>query len=146
MRFIASLIATMVFVVLATGAQAIEKNVVREVTRLASEVEGKIASKTDKEVTVEARGCWLHIDFASNNVMFDLPLLGTQVTKTDLEDGLVLQNNHMVRTVSSRTPETFEKLILKFGRYNTGEIMDSFEKAIKACGTQQAHAAGVPRT
>jgi hypothetical protein len=142
MRSTIVLLAVLAVLGIAAGAQGAEKKAAREVGRLASEVQNKIVSKTDSDISVQARGCWLHIEFASNNVTFDLPLLGTRMDETDLEDGIVLQNTHMIRTVSTREPESFEKLILKFGRYNSRPVMDAFESAIKACGGGPAASAG----
>lgn len=134
MRYVCSFIAVFFMVCVATGAQGADKQTTKEVNQLAAEVQNKIVSRTDAEVKVQARGCWLHIEFAANNATFDLPLVGTVMAETDMEDGIVLQNTHMVRTISNRAPESYERLILKFGRYNSKPVIESFENAIKACG------------
>lgn len=146
MRYAASLFAVLIVAGLAGGAFGADKHAVKEVSRLAQEVEGKIISKTDTAVKVQAHECWLHIEFADNNVTFDLPLQGTNLAGTDLDDGIIVQNRFMMRKVSDRQPEAFERLLLKFGTHNTKAVMQTFENAIKACGTQQARATAVPRS
>ena len=146
MRFTASLFAMLIIVGLTSGAYGADKRAVKEVSRLAEEVQGKIISRTDASVKVQAHECWLHIEFTDNNVAFDLPLQGTKTAETDLEDGIIVQNRYMTRTVSGREPEAFERLLLKFGRHNSGEIKQSFESAINACGNQQARVASIPRS
>lgn len=146
MRYLVSLVAMLIAVGFAMNAQGADKQTAKEVSRLATEVQGKIVSKTHADVKVEARGCWLHIEFASNNVAFDLPLQGTQIAVTDLNEALVLENRHMKRTFAGRSPENFEKLILKFGKINSDRVKQSFEKAINACGTSQAGIAEVPHS
>jgi hypothetical protein len=146
MRYAASVFTLLIVVGLTAGAFGADKKAVKEVKSLANEVQQKIISRTDAAVKVQAHECWLHIEFEDNNVAFDVPMQGTKVAGTDLDDGIVVQNRYMIRTFSGREPESFERLLLKFGRYNTGAVMQSFENAIKACGTQQARAASVPRT
>jgi hypothetical protein len=146
MRIITALLAMLTIVGLAADVQAADKRGVREVRHLADEVQGKILSRTDSSVQVQANECWLHIEFKDNNVAFDLPLLGTKMTETDLDDGLIIQNRHMTRTFSGRDPEAFDRLLLKFGRHNSSSIKQSFENAIDACGGQQARVANNSRS
>lgn len=147
MRIVTPLVALFVVFGLSVGVQAADKQRgVKEVRRLAEEVQGKIISRTDASVKVQAKECWLHIEFTDNNVVFDLPLLGTKMAETDLEDGLIIQNRYMTRTVSGREPEAFNRLLLKFGRHNSDAVKQSFEHAIDACGGQQARAANNSRS
>ena len=146
MRYVASLLSLLVIVGFATGALGADKRAVKAATKLADEVQNKIISKTDRSVKVEAKECWLHIEFRDNNVAFDLPLQGARVTATDLDDAVVVQSRYMTRKVSDREPEAFERLYLKFGTLNAPNVMQSFEKAIDACDGRQAQAAGSRRT
>ncbi|MDA8100752.1 MAG: hypothetical protein M0042_14140 [Nitrospiraceae bacterium] len=138
MRYAVTLVAVLIVMGFAGGVQASEKKTASEVARLAAEVQGKVVAKTAADVKVQARGCWLHIEFAANNAVFDLPLAGTKATETEMEDGIILENNHMTRQIGSRSPEIFERLILKFGRHNVKPVMETFGHAIKSCGDEDA--------
>ncbi len=127
-------IAAVVAAVMASAAFGADRSASKAADRLAAEVQGKIVSRTDNDVKVRARDCSLRIEFQDNNVSFDLPLQGTTLTATDLEDGIILLNRSMTRTIADRQPEVFERLVLKFGRYHSGSVMEAFASAIKACG------------
>lgn len=137
MRYVPG-VSVLIIVCFAVGAYGADRSAVRAANRLAEEVQAKIISKTDADVKVRARDCSLHIEFQDNNVAFDLPLQGTRMAATDLEDGIILQNRNMTRKFADRTAEAFERLVLKFGRHNRGPVMEAFESAIKACGGGQA--------
>jgi hypothetical protein len=134
MRHAVSLFAMLAVVGSAAGVQSETVTVAKEVTQLAAEIQEKVVSRSEGDIRVQARGCWLHIEFGSHNAAFDLPLQGTQVSKTDMEDGIILLNSNMTRTISGRGSEVFESLILRFKRHNVNPVTETFENAIRACG------------
>jgi hypothetical protein len=103
--------------------------------QLASEIEAKLANGSQAKVKASAHDCKLHIEFSAHNVSFDLPLQGTEVsTIVGTEDSLFVSNPRMTRTIRDRGPETFEKLMLRFGRETISDIKTVFDQAIRSCG------------
>lgn len=115
----------------------------QELSQFAKEVGAKIVYRNGAPVSVSAHECLLHIEFNSLNAAFDLPLQGTATAETEAEDGIVLNNSAMTRTLSGRSPETFQNLILRFHRTDVKPMMKSFERVIAACGGPQPQVAAV---
>jgi mannitol-specific phosphotransferase system IIBC component len=109
----------------------------KETSALANEVAAKIVYRAGANVSATADGCRLHINFESLKASFELPLQGTAVAETDSEDGIVITNKSMTRRIKDREPEAFERLTLRFNRFNVKSILKTFEDAIAACNAKR---------
>ena len=118
-----------------TAALATQGKTAKEVTVLVKEIEGKVISRSNTSISVKAAGCSLSIEFRPQCVVFDLPLAGAKVVESGLDSCLIIINSRMIRTVPSRTPETFERLTLRFGKHDLLPMKTAFEQAIQACGS-----------
>ena len=104
----------------------------KQVTTLATEIEGKILMKDKTQVKVQAEGCRIAIAFVNKNVTFHLPLAGTKVTADD--ETLLVVNSEMTRTFVNREREPFSRLVLRFGTDAVNQVKSAFDQAILACG------------
>lgn len=126
-------VSILMIVICSAAAYGGNKSTAREMDQFANEVAAKLVYRPDVNISVRARDCRLHIEYVSINVAFDLPLHGTTVAETDTEDGVILSNANMRRTIKDRNPEAFERLILRFDRKNVKSMVKTFENAVKAC-------------
>ena len=112
----------------------------REMTQFAKELSSMVVYRSGADIAVSAQDCRLHIEFTSRKVAFDLPLAGTKIASSDSEDGVVLSNDAMTRTVGDRVPEAFPSLILHSNHLDVRPVMKLFEHAIALCSDMRAAA------
>ncbi len=117
-----------------TGAYAGSKNNSKEMAQFANEIAAKLVYKPEANISVRAQDCHLHIEYGSLHVAFDLPLKGTTLAENETEDGIILSNAQMTRTLKDRNPEAYERIILKFDRKTNKTMMKTFENVITVCG------------
>lgn len=138
---------TMIVVVavigIASPASAGKKNLSRELTQFANEVAARIVYRADTSIKVSVQGCSLHIEYGSIGTAFDTPLQGSKLSETYMEDGIVLQNAGMTRTIKGKASEPFEQLILRFDRANIKTMMRAFDRAVATCSAQDSTVAAV---
>lgn len=128
----AAMIALLIVLCSTSVVYGSKKNSLRPADVLANEVMTKaIYQKT--AVVARAKECHLHISFQTVNAAFDLPLRGTKVVLTDNEDGIIVMNRNMTRTIRGRSPEVFERLTLRFSRDNIKPMLKRFDEAIMFC-------------
>ena len=126
----------------ATVAYGGGRNTAKAMAQFANEVAAKVLYRKDVNVAVRADNCNLHIEYGKLNVAFDLPLSGTTLEETDTEDGIILSNAQMTRTLKDKTPETYSQLILRFERKDIKSIRKTFEDAVGICTHDGAKVAG----
>ncbi len=133
-----NLLAAVLIILLgsSTGAFGSNKNPSKALTQFANEVAAKIVYRQDVSVAVRADNCRLHIEYGKLNVVFDLPLNGTMLTEADTEDGIILSNAQMTRTLKDKMPETYTQLILHFERKDVKPMLKSFENAVGICANE----------
>lgn len=131
-----NLVATVLMIVMcsATGAYAGSKNTSKDMAQFANEVAAKLVYRPDVNISVRAQDCHLHIEYGSLNVAFDLPLKGTTLAENETEDGIILSNRQMTRTLKDKNPEAYERIILRFDRKTNKTMMKTFENVITVCG------------
>ncbi|MGE5838545.1 MAG: hypothetical protein ACM34H_01325 [Deltaproteobacteria bacterium] len=105
----------------------------RNTAQFANEVASKIVYRSDAEISVSARNCRLRIEFGTLEATFDLPLQGTTIAETASEDGIVLNNKQLTRTIKNKAPEAFENLILRFNKNDVKPMLKAFDRVITAC-------------
>ena len=131
-----NLVATVLMIVMcsATVAYAGNKNKAKDMAQFANEVASKLVYRPDVNISVRAQDCHLHIEYGSLNVAFDLPLRGTTLAENETEDGIILSNRQMTRTLKDKTPEAYERIILRFDRKTNKTMIKTFENVIAVCG------------
>ncbi len=123
-----------VLVIASSAADAADRKNDHEMERLSREVRIRMAYRSSEAVRVSALNCRLHVEFGLHHVAFDLPLRGTTVEHAEADNGLVLVNPEMTRTVREGAPERFERLILRIEPDSVREVHRIFESAIAGCG------------
>jgi hypothetical protein len=83
---------------------------------------------------VRARNSQLHIEYGSLHVAFDLALKDTTLSENETEDGIILSNSKMTRTLKGKVPEPYERVILRFERKTVKSMLKTFENAVTTCG------------
>lgn len=137
------IVAVAAVIGIVSPALAGNKKLVRDITQFANEVASRIVYRADTTVTVSAQGCTLHVEYGSIGTAFDIPLQGTKVSETYMEDGIVLQNEGMTRTVRGRDSEPFGQVILRFDRSDIKTMMQAFERAVAACNSPGSRVAAI---
>lgn len=100
---------------------------------LANEVMSKVVYRS-ANVRARAEACRLRISFEPHGAVFDLPLHGTTVAQTATQDGVLVKNKNMTRTIRDRAPESFEQLTLRLHRDQVRSMLRTFDNAIASCG------------
>ncbi len=125
---------TLIAFTLASDAYGGSRNASGDLSQFANEIASKLIQRSDMNVTVRARNCRLHIEYESLQVAFNLPLKDTTLAESGADDGVILSNSSMTRTLKGGNPEKFERLILRFDRKTVKSVIKSFEKVIAGCG------------
>ncbi len=135
MRNAAAILAVMIILCAAAGAYGGERTAARkgDMAQFANELAAKIVYRSDAGISVNAQDCHLHIEYGALNVAFDLPLQGTTMDEAGTDDGILLRNKYMTRTIKDRNPEAFEAMLLRFHRNDIEPMMKVFERAIRDC-------------
>lgn len=128
----------MIVICSAAEAHGGEKARNRESAQFANEVAAKIVYRSDANISVRANDCRLRIEYGALSAAIDLPLQGTTLAETDTEDGVILSNAQMTRTLKGGNPEAYEQFILRFERKHVKSMMNAFQNAIAACGGKKA--------
>lgn len=139
MRF-AAVIGLLVIIGTASVALGEKKNAPPEADVLAKEVMSKVVFRSS---TVLARvdDCRLNIRFDATDAAFDLPLQETAVKPAETDDGIVVTNRNMTRTIKNRAPESFQRLALRTHRDMMQPLIKAFQDAIAACGGNTSNVA-----
>lgn len=127
-------IILMIIICSASVAYGGNKRTSGDLSHFANEIAAKLVYRPDANISVRAHDCRLHIEYGALEVAFDLPLKGTTLEENGSEDGIILSNANLTRTVKNRVPEVYERIILRFDRKTVKMMMTAFEDAIAACG------------
>lgn len=108
-----------------------------DMSQFANEIAAKLVYRPDANILVRAQNCRLHIEYGALHVSFDLPLKDTTLAESETEDGIILTNSKMTRTLKGKGPEPYERIILRFERKTVKSMLKTFENAVTACGGEK---------